>query len=412
MAAAMARIVTLDIPEVQIIVEYPLDAGGFFWHHRVLLKRVTQGVWMCLTPDMEVVRLDLGAMRHIVLERLADFPPPQAAYVYCFDPVSRATLEAKKRLATTQATLLGDGDAAEVHSSVWVIADARRDDFGQIVASELLNAPATGIAFETKGVVTLEGEEVFVERILASDAAKFKATLRNDDGDLRLLGDHRDGSGKRKLDLGPSVEMMRESAFADFPLAGDIRASKELLGAIVVGPGSLPRYHTEWARLSGISEHSALVYTHRTICEVLRLMHSYDQVDISNLASGEQLCRWLIQLETAVERNPRAPDFGGLDIFMGGSTSAEGKAMTSKFTEHISGKLKERAAIWKQERLYKEEKNNLGKQGPKADHKDHGGAGGGAGGGGGRGRDGGRGRGRGKEGRGRGGAGEAGAVQP
>jgi hypothetical protein len=403
---AAARIVTLDIPEVQIIVEYPLDAGGFYWHHRVLLKRVTQGIWMCLTPDLEVVRHDLGAIRHVVLERAADFPAPQRAFVYCFDLVSRATLESKKRLAATQATLLGDGDAAEVHSALWVVADSRRDDFGDQVASELLNAPATGIAFETKGVVTLEGEEVFVQRILASELVAFKATKTGDENDLRLLGDHRDGSGKRRLELGPSVELMRESAFVDFPLSGDVRAAKELLSAIVVGPGSLPRYHTEWQRLSGISEHAALVYTHRTICEVLRLMHSYDQVDISNLAGGEQLCRWLIQLETAVERNPRAPDFAGLDIFMGGSTTAEGKAMTSKFTEHISNKLKERAAIWKQERLYKEEKNNLSKQAGRG-HQQQDPAGGGGRGSKDRGRGGRRGGGRGQ-----GGAGEAGAVQP
>ena len=39
--------------------------------------------------------------------------------------------------------------------------------------------------------------------------------------------------------------------------------------------------------------------------------------------------------------------------------SAEGKAITKKFTEHLSNKLKERAAVWKQERLYREERQHL-----------------------------------------------------
>lgn len=88
-------------------------------------------------------------------------------------------------------------------------------------------------------------------------------------------------------------------------------------------------------------------------------MHSYDQVNIANLASGEQLVRWLVQLETATERNFRSPDFTGLDLILGGTISAEGKAMTQKFTEHLSAKLKERASIWKQERLYREERKHL-----------------------------------------------------
>ena len=81
--------------------------------------------------------------------------------------------------------------------------------------------------------------------------------------------------------------------------------------------------------------------------------------------------RWIIQLETATERNPRSPDFSGLDIVMMAPTTSEGKAIASKFTEHLTTKLKERAAIWKQERLYREERRHLSK-GSKGDTKGEG----------------------------------------
>ena len=65
-------------------------------------------------------------------------------------------------------------------------------------------------------------------------------------------------------------------------------------------------------------------------------MHSFDQLDVSALAVGEHLSRWVIQTELAVERNPLQPDFSGLDIIE-----------------------KERASIWKQERLYNQERRQL-----------------------------------------------------
>ena len=31
----MAQLMTLDVPEVQVLVHYPGDAAGLDWHHRV-----------------------------------------------------------------------------------------------------------------------------------------------------------------------------------------------------------------------------------------------------------------------------------------------------------------------------------------------------------------------------------------
>eukprot|EP00974_Lingulodinium_polyedra_P060191 5802085-Lingulodinium_polyedra.AAC.1 len=73
-------VLTLDIAEAQIIVEYPDDEGGFYWHARVLLEKVSPGVWVSLTPDMELCVIDLRVVRRIVLGRRAEFPAPQRGY--------------------------------------------------------------------------------------------------------------------------------------------------------------------------------------------------------------------------------------------------------------------------------------------------------------------------------------------
>ena len=75
------------------------------------------------------------------------------------------------------------------------------------------------------------------------------------------------------------------------------------------------------------------------------------QLDGSNLASGEQLARWMIQTETAVERNPRHLDFSGLDIVIGAPVSREGKAETRKFSEWITNRMEQRPKVWGWRRL-------------------------------------------------------------
>ena len=65
------------------------------------------------------------------------------------------------------------------------------------------------------------------------------------------------------------------------------------------------------------------------------------------------------------------PDYAGLDIVLGSSLMSDGRAATGKFNEWVTSKLKERSQIWKQERLYlQERRHGKGKGGGKADDDD------------------------------------------
>lgn len=104
-------------------------------------------------------------------------------------------------------------------------------------------------------------------------------------------------------------------------------------------------------------------------------------MECSTLASAELVARLLIQVEVATERNARRPDYSGLDIVVSAPVSAAGRATTQRFSAWITDRLKERSQIWKQERLYREERRYV-------DPNDYGSGRGsrGGGGGGGRGR--------------------------
>ena len=70
----MAAPRTLDLKDPQVLLHFPNDAGGFFWHHRVLLEKIGPGVWIGVTPDGDIERIDLNIRRYVPLDRRADFP--------------------------------------------------------------------------------------------------------------------------------------------------------------------------------------------------------------------------------------------------------------------------------------------------------------------------------------------------
>jgi len=95
---------------------------------------------------------------------------------------------------------------------------------------------------------------------------------------------------------------------------------------------------------------------------------------MTNLAMVEQMIRRIIQVEVAVGRNVRFPDFSGLDVVMTAPTTSTGAADMPKFNEWVTNRLKEQANIWKQTRLYREERPHYGRG--DADARDEGGGGG------------------------------------
>jgi hypothetical protein len=186
-AGAAAAVLTLDIADAQILIHRPADPNGLTWHHWILLKRLAPGQWLGLTPLGASERVDLANVQHVVLERLAQFPAAQRATVLAHDPVSRAALESHKRRAVTTAALLGDADLADIQSSAWRIAEPQRTDFAAEVDVGIVNDPVTGLSFDRKGVILMQGEEVYVEKVMTCDLETWKLGLVPSSVAKRLL---------------------------------------------------------------------------------------------------------------------------------------------------------------------------------------------------------------------------------
>ena len=73
---------TLDVPEVQVLVHLPTDARP--WHHRLLLRKMGGGQWVCATPDLGLSVHDFSTVRHTVLERNSLFPSNMRGLCYGF----------------------------------------------------------------------------------------------------------------------------------------------------------------------------------------------------------------------------------------------------------------------------------------------------------------------------------------
>ena len=117
--------------------------------------------------------------------------------------------------------------------------------------------------------------------------------------------------------------------------------------------------------MSGVAEGCAQAHEHRQICECLRMALFEDALDIQNLSCFEQLIRRVVQVEMAVDKNPRHPDFTGLLILVDGTTTSGGASRVPKFTSWVTARQKEQAEIYKQRRLFTEEQSKASAE-PKA----------------------------------------------
>ena len=103
-------------------------------------------------------------------------------------------------------------------------------------------------------------------------------------------------------------------------------------------------------------------------------MH-FDQVDISILSGCEYSVRRLIHIEAAAKRNPRQPDFEGLDAILDASTDSSGAASATKFMDYVANIQKDQVMVYKAGRLWHEEQTQLSKKNNTGNQKSGGGKG-------------------------------------
>lgn len=184
--------------------------------------------------------------------------------------------------------------------------------------------------------------------------------------DARTLPVRYDLRGERHREVRDAVDRMAETAFTDWPIKGP-RTAKWVLRYGVENGCSLSHMHVQWKAALKLTEADHGVTFHESICRVLHLATTYDQLNIPELACFEALARSLQMVhwkwrERAISSGP-----GGLDdasYFFFGSDSSRGKlCIAPAMQDYITDELHKEALASKEARQAREERALL--RGPK-----------------------------------------------
>ena len=129
----------------------------------------------------------------------------------------------------------------------------------------------------------------------------------------------------------------------------------ELLHGILATGLEPQGFISQWKQSSGVAAQSGVAIEFGVHLTTLNHMISFDQYNLYHSASADMIARRLLMIMRAVRRSPRAPDFGGLDMFLSNSTDTSGGVATLDFDRYVADVQKADAAIMKQNRMLKEE---------------------------------------------------------
>jgi hypothetical protein len=235
------------------------------------------------------------------------------------------------------------------------IADASHPEFGEIVPVEA-QTDQTFTRRDDSALVLLDNHWVAAENVATELVEAWKdAKTVNSGRDNRVLTVTRDTRGKRFKSEHDAVPMFTEVASEDWIYKGP-RLVLEFFLCLLAAGQTLMQHHFEWVKKSGVNAEGAIAREHAHISEVLRVAVTIDQLDLSNLCSTELMLRRMVQIETAVKRNPKVPDFGGLDMMLESKLDSTGAAVTAAFNDWLKTQQQTEAQIQKQGRLLREER--------------------------------------------------------
>ena len=238
---------SLDIREPQIPIFYEQDQVQ--WHHRVLLRRLRDAVWVLATPELEMQVEDLSKLRLAAFPPAANIPAQiNRENVHLFVTLSDARLQDLHAQATRMAAVLG-GAAIQPEDSVpgrahWLVSDPALENFGMPITDDIVNNGATGVTRNSIGMALVGSVWLPVERVADKDQTRWESSKRNGPGrDPRLAGGRRDAQNRHWPSLSDAVNTLRPTDLKkqkDWPHPGP-QASEEA-GIRAAGREIIP-YH-------------------------------------------------------------------------------------------------------------------------------------------------------------------------
>ncbi|CAK0868029.1 unnamed protein product, partial [Prorocentrum cordatum] len=342
------------------------DDENFQWHHRVLLVKGPDQWWVWVTPDGEIAAANLGGFRVVALQRGGAFPDRYRGNIYVFDDadVDAEEMHQYYREARALGDILGYPASAAplARDERWFVSDPTSPQYGEEVPAASVGNDEVLIRRGEVGLVLIDDVWQTAVRVEAGGSfEEWQARARGGPGrDPRIAGDERDEEKDRFMSFRASVSKMREQAIPGWPLKGKRATREACLALRDAGQEGWDEHHTTWVRRSGIPEKSNTAREHRMLCSVLRIMQQFDQLDLYNVAGVEYMVRRLKQLEAATRRNPRQPDFDGLDVVLDAAIDESGGFVLPAFDAWVGEQQRSEAAIMKAGRQWREETSASG----------------------------------------------------
>ena len=184
----------------------------------------------------------------------------------------------------------------------------------------------------------------------------------------RLVGDTR-VAGVREMGFLDALNRSRPTPTAElpgWPHPGE-RATAEYLRTLKMSGLEWITHHNDFVNKWGIAKTSGITRAHRRVSESLAFLMQWDQIDLCNSACAESLIRFLLAIESAVRRNPRAPDFSLFDEIAGHGLDEVGGLQLPGFTKWVADVQRDKAQVMKQQRLWTEEQTKWTRQGDGGD---------------------------------------------
>ena len=221
-------------------------------------------------------------------------------------------------------------------------------------------------------MAVLDGTWVQVERV--EDAGVEAWTQRKWCGpgrDPRIVANRVDAQGHKFLAEHEAVTLWKPPRVRSMvaPLMGVAVAYEYLVGIKTAGI-TLHQHDAEWKSRSGVPPNGVVARFHTALIEIVKMFICIDQLDPSFVLAIELAVRYLVFVEAAVGRNPKQPDWDGLELIVAGALSTAGSVEVPRFQEWLSGVQRDQAQIMKQGRLLRELKAAAAKAKGKKDEKD------------------------------------------
>ena len=359
-AGPNAARLTFDISEPQVLESFPHD--HFQEHHRVLLLNLGEGRWILATPTLDVYLQNMTTSSIRPLRRGHVFPPDGRPF-FVFSDLSAAEWADLRSRARALAGVLGlvpIAAATAATDSKWLFADTAIEEFGTEVPAGIFADAATHVQdnFAIVSYLTPAGARftTVAETVLDTEKDAWISAKREGAGrDPRLSSLTADATAPLPTFREAWAAMRRCTTTPDAIVFKGPSAMCDVGDAIVATGLEPAGFHAAWEKSSGVNPRSAICLEHLSLLMALVFLACRDRMDLYRLHAAEHIARRLLQIERAVRKCPKAPDFEGLAGYSKHVADPGGALSAPSFDAHIAATQKDEAFHAKQSRLAAEE---------------------------------------------------------